>query len=318
MDKIETKLQQIFNSHYLEKSKEVSDRNGRFVQYTSAEAAVKIIKNNEIWLRNTQCMNDYQEVSYGLDCLVKAYDSKSGIRLRSFLNTMFPESTIEFEKIFNSMIPDIKLHSYIACFSEHQDHEDDTGRLSMWRAYGNDCPVALVFKNSPFFNETDVLKAYSSAVYYWGHKRYQSEFDIIVDRVCSEVDFIRDAGKDKFFTYFLGFCITSLLCVKHPGFLEEKEWRVVYTPKLAHSEHVDRSVELIDSVPQHIFKIPLRNIPEKKLLGFSIPEIIDRVIIGPTNNQGVLYQAFVDLLKQAGCGDDIASKVVASGIPLRT
>ena len=34
----------------------------RFVHYTSAEAALSIIRSKRLWLRNTTCMSDYREV----------------------------------------------------------------------------------------------------------------------------------------------------------------------------------------------------------------------------------------------------------------
>src|SRR5712664_1310320 len=38
----------------------------RFVHYTSAEAALKIIRSKRMWMRNTTCMTDYREVQHGL------------------------------------------------------------------------------------------------------------------------------------------------------------------------------------------------------------------------------------------------------------
>ena len=38
-----------------------------FVHYTNANTAYKIIKNEEIWLRNVRGMNDYREIDYGRD-----------------------------------------------------------------------------------------------------------------------------------------------------------------------------------------------------------------------------------------------------------
>lgn len=37
----------------------------RFVHYTSAEAAIKIIQSRRMWMRNTMCMADYSEVLHG-------------------------------------------------------------------------------------------------------------------------------------------------------------------------------------------------------------------------------------------------------------
>src|ERR1700693_3098635 len=39
----------------------------RFVHYTSAEAALSIIKSKRIWMRNAMSMADYREVQHGFD-----------------------------------------------------------------------------------------------------------------------------------------------------------------------------------------------------------------------------------------------------------
>jgi hypothetical protein len=41
----------------------------RFVHYTSAEAALKIIESKRVWMRNTTCMADYREVQHGFEML---------------------------------------------------------------------------------------------------------------------------------------------------------------------------------------------------------------------------------------------------------
>jgi hypothetical protein len=37
-----------------------TDERLRFVHYTSAEAALSIIRSKRIWMRNTTCMSDYR------------------------------------------------------------------------------------------------------------------------------------------------------------------------------------------------------------------------------------------------------------------
>jgi len=41
----------------------------RFVHYTTAEAALSIIKSKRVLMRNTTCMADYREVQHGFDIL---------------------------------------------------------------------------------------------------------------------------------------------------------------------------------------------------------------------------------------------------------
>ncbi len=52
---------------------EATGTHARFVHYTSAEAALQIIKSKRIWMRNTNCMADYSEVRHGYNILLKFF-----------------------------------------------------------------------------------------------------------------------------------------------------------------------------------------------------------------------------------------------------
>ena len=45
----------------------------RFVHYTTAEAALKIIDSKRVWMRNTMCMADYREVQHGFEMLQRFF-----------------------------------------------------------------------------------------------------------------------------------------------------------------------------------------------------------------------------------------------------
>src|SRR5208283_3935066 len=48
----------------------------RFVHYTSAEAALKIITQKRLWMRNAACMTDYREVQHGFEILLRFFQDK--------------------------------------------------------------------------------------------------------------------------------------------------------------------------------------------------------------------------------------------------
>ena len=92
---------------------------------------------------------------------------------------------------------------------------------------------------------------------------------------------------------------------------------MIHCPKLHPSERLIRTVEIVGEAPQVVYKIPLKNAPEEGLVGIELPEILDRVIIGPTDHYPLAtYEAFVTLLDEAGVPDP-GSKVRISAIPLR-
>ena len=110
----------------------------KFVHYTSAESALKIITSKRLWMRNTTCMADYREVQHGYDILVRYFAHAQ--RRDSFVQSLeqcAPGSAIEAMKLFDQWLSDIRLSTYIASVSEHSDQEDQHGRLSMWRAFGD-------------------------------------------------------------------------------------------------------------------------------------------------------------------------------------
>jgi hypothetical protein len=107
----------------------------------------------------------------------------------------------------------------------------------------------------------------------------------------------------------------AALCTKHPGFAEEKEWRVVYCPALEQSPYLMKDIAIVRGVPQPIYKIPFKDIPEAGFAG-AIPAMLSRIIIGPTQYPLALAEAFVELLAEAGVTEP-DTKVRVSDIPLR-
>jgi len=297
---------------------EIEHSSMRFVQYTSADAAMSIIQNKEIWLRNVQCMNDYLEVEHGISCLVSSFTNEDeGAKFKTVMESIFPGFINEFTNLFDGWLPSLRSSTYITCLSEHPTNEDKYGRLSMWRAYGGKRSVALVMNASVFRSESDALAAYTYPVEYQDSYSFNTEFGKLVSRIELEKDFILSLGKEMTINYLFQLFKAYALCVKHPGFHEEREWRVVYNPEIISSKYITTDIESIDGVPQEVHKIALKNIPEENFNGATIPELIERIIIGPNDHQLVLGDTFIKLLEEAGC-DNAAERIHYSGIPLRT
>jgi len=317
------RLLNIFYPYSREKFSAILSTGTRFVHYTSADVAMSVLKNKEVWMRKSSCMNDFSEIQHGLDCLYRAYrDSKHGEKFKSILNHIFDGFNVEIEQLFDSWTPSIYVDTDLTCFSEHKDTEDNLGRLSMWRAYGGTTGVALVLNNSPFITPSETLKAYSSPVAYLSDKDFAERFVKIATNIENETEFVREQGREVIKGYVFAMFRFAAVCTKHPGFAEEKEWRVVYCPSLEKSDYLVKDIQVIRGIPQPVYKIPLKNIPERDgqdgLSGVEIPELIERIIIGPTQYPLALGEAFVELLQQAGMNLENASKkVFISEIPLR-
>ena len=289
----------------------------RFVHYTSAQVASKILQEKQFWMRNASCMTDFSEVEHGLGSLISAYRSDAGISLKVALDAAFDGLSADFEALFDSWQPSIRYLTYITCLSKHSPEENDHGRLSMWRAYGRSTGVGIVITPTAIRSTSDVLKAYSHPVIYQTGAEIESDLADAAAAIGENIDAVREFGRDSLkYTLFNAFVFLAV-CTKHPGFHEEREWRVVHCPKIFPSDVIEKGIETINGVPQTVYKIPLRNYPDDGLVGMEIPELVDRIIIGPTEYPVALQEAFVAQLEACGV-EDAGSKVVVSGIPLRT
>jgi len=309
------KLAEIFFGFAYARQLSVKEKATRFVHYTNAEAAMNILRTKEVWLRESSCMNDFMEVEHGRGCVVRAYTAGEKA-FKGSLDAIYPGISDEIEKLFDGWMPHLLTDTYLSCFSEHDESEDTYGRLSMWRAYSEATGVALVVNSKPYITENTALKAYASPVGYFSDFEFAAEFDKTRIRVEAERDFLRQIDRQVIINMAFATLKFSALCTKHPGFREEREWLIVYCPSLERSSYLVKDIQAIRGVPQSIYKIPLKDIPDQGLVGVEVPALIERVIIGPTQYPLAARKAFVTLLTDAGVAD-AEKRVFVSDIPLR-
>jgi hypothetical protein len=313
------RLFKIFHSYAAAQHEDVFRNGVRFVYYTTADTAVSILKNKQIWMRKSMCMNDFMEIQYGLQCISSVFQNQDfSVRFRSALDRLFDGLGADVGNLFTSFVPHLQGDTYLTCVSEHRQAEDKLGRLSMWRAYGGTSGVALVMNNAAFQAEapSDVLKIYGSPVAYLDADKFSEEFSKVLTNIETERDFLQQQGIDEVKSRLFKMLAFAAVATKHPGFAEEREWRVIHCPWWADSAHLAKEVEVVRGSPQAVCKIPLKDIPEEGLTGITIPSLIDRIIIGPCQYPLSTFEAFVRLLGEAGVTEP-QNKVVVSNIPLR-
>lgn len=293
------------------------EKGGRLVHYTSAEAGFKIINNREIWLRNSLLMNDFSEIQHGHQCLLAAWNSERGIAFQEWLDTLTPGLKAKLVEIFDAHTPGMKVATFMTSLSEHDDDEDDFGRLSMWRAYGGRNGVALVLNPTIFNSATDELKVYSSPVSYQSVDSFVSDFQKWADHLQTHADKIKSADPDSVLSFLFYAFRVFVLCTKHPGFREEREWRVFHSPLLdGTSDWLTKENEIIAGVPQEVIKIALRDDENLGITGVGPGSLLNRVIIGPSAYPTPTYHALYNALSSAEITNP-AEVLWTSNIPIR-
>ncbi|WP_170367994.1 DUF2971 domain-containing protein [Ruegeria arenilitoris] len=304
---------QIFRPGLAEASLSVVAEQKNFVYYTSADTALKVLRNQELWFRNATVMNDFSEISYGLQLIRSVFSGLEGNRFREAVEDIFPGTIEKSDKLLSGWEQDWQLETYIACVSLHNPEEDRRGRLSMWRAYGD---TALVFKNTPMAAVTDLLAVYSIPVLYLSVEGLTGHLAKITDAILINRKYLQSLGQETLVAYIHNMLFRFAIATKHPGFEEEQEWRLFYRPTERTSPEMTEETVVLGGVPQKVYKLRLANEPDNGLHGADIPSLLDRIIIGPTQYPYVSYSAFVGVLEELGV-PDAHEKVVLSDIPLR-
>jgi hypothetical protein len=290
----------------------------RFVHYTSAEAALNIIKSKRIWMRNTTCMSDYREVQHGFEILNRFFsdESKRNVFVMA-LDACVPGAAHDAITLFDQWWKDIRFNTYLASISEHDPKEDVHGRLSMWRAFGgNIARVALVF-NVPWYTAGSLaLNLIFSPVAYLTEAEAHAEVSAVVENIRNNRDFLRSTDRSIVVGTVFAMLMAGAVCLKHEGFHEEREWRVIYAPKRLASSLMESSTEIFGGVPQIVYKVPLDETVSDSLRDLDMYRMFDRVIIGPSAYPWAMYEAFTAALARAGI-QDAEKRVFTSGIPIR-
>ena len=308
-------LRKIFLPTLHEQANSLRDRDCNFAYYTTASTALKIIKNKEIWLRNASVVNDYSEIKYGRDLLNKALNSLSGLEFKSALDSIQPNLFESTKKKFERWYFKVGANTFICCLSEHYPSEDDNGRLSMWRAYGD---IALVVHKERILDGAMDIGIYSLPVNYWTKTECEAELSKVADQIKNNLNFLKTKGNafidQGLYNLFLHFIIGT----KHPGFSEERELRVYSDPtRSAVSNKIVQEIVDIDGVPQEVMKLPLIDDPQNGFSKLDIPNLLYKLIIGPTQFPYAVASAFANQLRVAGMASGY-DNINESKIPVRS
>jgi hypothetical protein len=186
----------------------------------------------------------------------------------------------------------------------------------MWRAYGNGLGVAIVMNNTPFIEPTEALNAWTSPVAYLDHVGFAAQLSTIADRIGQNASTVRKFERGDLVNMLFRTFLFAATSTKHGGFREEREWRVVHSPRIYPTDRLPKSQQVIRGIPQMVYSIPMKNYPEEGLSGAQIEELVDRIIIGPTDYGVAQLTLFTELLADAGVPNP-EKRVVLSGVPLR-
>lgn len=291
--------------------------NTRLVHYTSAENAYRIISGAKVWLRSASVMNDYSEIEHGLRCLKFGWNSEKGILLQEMLDRISEGFRQEIVDLFDENAQNFRYDTFIMSLSEHDNTEDEHGRLSMWRAYGGTSGVALVLNTAAFLSETQVMGVFSAPVRYMSDAEFVDFFSKWANRLLLAESELLAADRSMLRSCLYGMFRIFAMTTKHPGFKEEKEWRIFTSPSHEGvSNWLEYDIEVVRGTPQKVAKLKLIDDEELGVKGVHPSGLLNRVIVGPCEHPLQIRDALVDAMSKQQVTDPY-NKIWMSLIPLR-
>jgi hypothetical protein len=309
---IERKFQEIF----FPKSKNFQESNEHgFVYYTNADTAVKIIRNQEIWMRKASMMNDFAEIQHGFDIMKEYFESDDGWNFFEQTDQIFPRLFKQvWQALYANRWQSVEF-TYLLCVSKHFKREDDLGRLSMWRAYGGNAGVALVLNKNVFHQERGgIFGIVATEAIYDNGKELKEIFNIIAQNLTKNAVTLMQLDNKSFAELAKTIFLYYAIALKHPAFEEEQEVRVFWHPGVCKAIPPEyQSVETISGIPQKIIKIPLR---KEAFPGYGLNNLLSRVLIGPTAHSMSVTESLLSVMVEAKI-DEPVNKITRTFIPLR-
>jgi hypothetical protein len=163
----------------------------------------------------------------------------------------------------------------------------------------------------------NVLNCTFSPVAYLSEERTHAVIREVMGNVQREVEFLKGLSHAEVVGYVFAMLVGGVTCLKHEGFIEEREWRVIYQPGQRTAPLIEEEIKTIGGVPQVIYKLPIDKTVSEELADIDFNAMFDRLIIGPSSQPWVMYEAFTRALIKAGIVD-AGARVLTSGIPIRS
>lgn len=266
--------------------------------YTDLSGLKGIIETGSLWATNIRFLNDKNESVHGCLCFKNTIEQLSEeivpemkkIALRGAIELYMGEAPD-----FSRFLKDV----YSISFCRTKD------KLSQWRGYGNSQGVCLEFDESKLINDLDCngVRFLHKDVIYTDEKSTVEMNEKIISFFTG-----LEVSNEEFFDSFVAFIGACNLVeenipfFKNIGFLEEEEFRFIFTPT--------------DNLPNLKFRVNsyglIPYIDMKMKDGAKLP--LKSVIIGPSKEKRLIKAGIEMFLKSKGY-DDV--QIIDSTVPYR-
>lgn len=235
--------------------------------YCNVDAFKAIIQNKTLWLSSVYNLNDYKEIHWIKEKVLK--------KIALYTDKYSFDKFNKFEQFYNNELPNV----YIASFSKGDD------LLSQWRAYANDGHGVAIGFNTEYFKQNNLV---STSTVLYDELEQENLIDNILAPLLNLGDNINTNSKE-----FMNLCehiIEQLNFLsaksKNELFKEENEVRLIHTPTITDDEENQKFI-FENNLSDMMFRAVCGNLIPYFELRFNkelldIPPILE-IVKGPKN-----------------------------------
>jgi hypothetical protein len=233
---------------------QTSETPAKLYHYTDSAGLKGIVDSKSIWLTHFRYTNDASEVTYGIKRAIEHIEGLISIAddeltkhtvnelLSGRVSSVKPSDVLLSAALKTLGTANIEMATryqfFVACFSEHGD------QLSQWRAYSNLVSgYAIGFARDVLRNETQLEQLRDDRLgdtldlvkVLYDKEKQLGRIAELVKRICQRVDSgIPSVSMEQRFEWVQGFNVKLMMSIlllalhfKHPGFVDEAEWRLI-------------------------------------------------------------------------------------------
>ena len=189
----------------------------------------------------------------------------------------------------------------------------------MWRSFNRGTVGVALIINVPKVDLANPSWGVVLAkVKYLTGQQLTQELDALIQRLENAKQTIDSYSPQVIAAFIYAALLMFTVATKHPGFKEEREWRVLRLPSAPNSSPIlSPGIEVVSGVPQSIYKLDFKNVPANNISGMSLEELLYQLVIGPTQYEDTVRATLVSILKRKGLSR-AEQRVTISGMPFRS
>ncbi len=273
--------------------------------YTTATGLLGILTGSSIWASDLMFLNDSQEAVYARDLVFGAIrDMQNPLpdpeHFTNRLGQGGAEHFAEYQRYVLDGLTTAEFGIFVTCFCESGD------LLSQWRAYGSDHGYAIEISVDALHSAIKAVPTYAAATGLFKVRYGYETAETVIETAIAEVASF-NGNHPGVKAHYAALAVSSMLAqVKHPGFSEEQEWRLVMGLEIYDESSVTR---------QQPTQFRATNVAIVPYLTLPLPlESIVSIKVGPGKNVEVRESGTRRVLKSLGS----KATVTRSEVPLRT